>query len=61
MCIKPPAAYTKVPNAHPMMRITAIIYNNDLMINYLMVNDVLPIANGVPLVKHSVEECFYCL
>jgi hypothetical protein len=31
-CINPVAEYAKVPIAHPMIRITAMIYNSDLMI-----------------------------
>jgi hypothetical protein len=37
--IKLPAAYANVPIAHPMIRMTAMIYNNDLMVLFLMVND----------------------
>ena len=31
-CIKPVAEYINTPNAHPIIRITAMIYNNDLIV-----------------------------
>ena len=31
ICIKPPKLYTKNPKIHPMMRMTAIKYNNEFM------------------------------
>lgn len=32
-CISPPTEYINTPNAHPMMRITATIYNNEFMVD----------------------------
>jgi hypothetical protein len=32
-CISPVTEYTNTPNAHPMMRITAMIYNNEFMVD----------------------------
>jgi len=32
-CIKPVAEYINTPNAQPMMRITAMIYNNEFMVD----------------------------
>jgi hypothetical protein len=31
-CISPAAEYTNTPSAHPMMRTTATIYNNEFII-----------------------------
>jgi hypothetical protein len=31
--ISPVAEYINTPNAHPMIRITATIYNNELMVD----------------------------
>ena len=36
-CIKPVAEYMNTPNAQPMMRITAMIYNSDLIVDYVLV------------------------
>jgi hypothetical protein len=32
-CINPAAEYTNTPNAQPMIRTTATIYNNELMVD----------------------------
>jgi len=39
MWINPPAAYANVPIAHPIIRITAIMYKIDLMVFFLMVDN----------------------
>jgi len=37
-CIKPVAEYINTPSAHPIIRITAMIYSNDLIVNVLLIN-----------------------
>jgi hypothetical protein len=39
-CISPAAEYTNTPNAHPMMSITAMIYNSEFMVDNVLVNNV---------------------
>jgi hypothetical protein len=42
-----PAEYTKAPNAHPMIRITATIYNKFVIFGYVLVN-VIQITKTTP-------------
>ena len=35
ICMMPVREYTKTPNAHPMSKITAMIYNSEFIINFI--------------------------
>ena len=44
MCIREPALYTNAPNIHPISRMTAMTYNNDLIKKCLFTNRLINIV-----------------
>jgi hypothetical protein len=54
-CIRPPAEYINTPNAQPMMRITAMIYNSDLMVDYVLVKKMFFYYNNNQMSKNVLS------